>query len=114
MRIIGVQTKTVPTQAVLVTFVEGNLTRLIRNGKKEQLEIGVGKKKDIDRRKLALVARQIVRSAKEHKIKHLAISFSDFLLGFVAFRSRLAWLGLCHPTGGFLLSCRISNSARVR
>ena len=79
MRIIGVQTKTVPTQAVLVTFVEGNLTRLIRNGKKEQLEIGVGKKKDIDRRKLALVARQIVRSAKEHKIKHLAISFSDFL-----------------------------------
>lgn len=49
--------------------------RLVREGRTEWLELGAGKPGEINRRKFVLLCRSIVRTAKEFKIKKIALQF---------------------------------------
>jgi len=43
------------------------------------MRVGIGKRGDINRRKLIILARRIITAAKSHRLKRIAITFSDFL-----------------------------------
>ena len=42
------------------------------------LSIGIGKRDEVTRRKLFLIARQVIAAAKTNRIKKIAVNFSDF------------------------------------
>ncbi len=48
---------------------------------RRSIVIGIGKKKDFNRRKLIIAARKIVAYAKKNNIKKFSINFSDFIFG---------------------------------
>jgi len=64
----------------LVRFTddERGVRRLVREGKRDVLELGTGGRKNITRRKFITLVRAIIRTAKVHKIKKLAIELDDF------------------------------------
>jgi len=43
------------------------------------IHLGVGKRKDINRRKFIILTRRVISTAKSHKIKKIALHYSDFL-----------------------------------
>lgn len=70
--------------------IESSITRVCFNEEKDtafveradgsrDLILGIGKFKEMNRRKVILLARRIIVAAKEHRIKHVAIAFEDFL-----------------------------------
>lgn len=56
---------------------EEGTRRLVREGQIELLEIGVGKPKELTRRKFLVLCRAIVAAAKTHKARRIAIAFAD-------------------------------------
>ncbi len=77
MKILFSNKKTKNIPAVKIT--ESGNTQLIEKNDQTVLQINVEKKEKITYRKLRLLARQIIRTAKQNKIKRIAISFDDFL-----------------------------------
>ncbi len=69
----------IPKNITIVEVVEGNNTRFVEKENQTILQIGAGKKKDITVRKLRLLARKVIQTAKQNKIQSIAISFDDFL-----------------------------------
>ena len=62
-----------------IELTEGDRVQFIeKQGKHYTLRIGIGKKKDITKRKFILLARKIIQVAKQHKIKQIAIAFDNF------------------------------------
>ena len=62
-----------------IELAEGDRVQFIeKKGKHYTLRIGIGKKKDITKRKFILLARKIIQVAKQHKLKHIAIAFDNF------------------------------------
>jgi leucyl aminopeptidase len=63
-----------------VEFIEGGQTRFVERGSVQTLQIGLKKQSEITRRKLRLLCRQIIATAKQNKIQKLAIQWdrTDF------------------------------------
>lgn len=57
---------------------EKGMKRLVREGKSEHIEMGIGKRADISRRQFQTLARSIVTTAKTFKKSKIAISFDAF------------------------------------
>ncbi len=71
--------KKVDSKFVGVELTEGKETEVFKDSKgNKKILLGVGPRKDITLRKLHLLPRQVVAEAKKHKIKKLAVNFSDF------------------------------------
>lgn len=64
--------------AVPVVLDEKEGVRFVEKDGREELHIGMGRRKEITRRKLVPVARKVIREAKQHKAKCIVVSFSDF------------------------------------
>lgn len=72
--------KQVPSGSVGVSLVSGSEVEIVRLANDEKcLEVGIGERKEMSRRKIILLARKIISTAKAHKVKRLAIKFPDFL-----------------------------------
>lgn len=68
-----------PKGAVSVDLVAGETTKVVETGKEvAALRLGIGKAEEMTRRKLITSARKIIRTANEHRLSSLSISFSDF------------------------------------
>jgi leucyl aminopeptidase len=65
---------------VIVAIKPGKETGVVRleNGEK-RLEIGIGERRKVTRRKLILLARQVIAFGKAHKAKRLGITFEEFV-----------------------------------
>ncbi|MCH7756733.1 hypothetical protein IIC45_01465, partial [Patescibacteria group bacterium] len=62
-----------------IELAEGDRVQFIeKKGKHYTLRIGIGKKKDITKRKFILLARKIIQVAKQYKIKRILITFDNF------------------------------------
>jgi len=62
-----------------VFLTEERDTRVMEKSDKQiVLRIGIGKKKEITQRKLIILARKVIQTAKTNKIKSIALNFSDF------------------------------------
>jgi leucyl aminopeptidase len=72
--------KKVPQTHVEIRFVEKGVNKVVREGKMEAIEIVSGKLSRITPRKLQTIIRDIVRTAKAHKISKLSVSldYSEF------------------------------------
>lgn len=60
-----------------VSLIEEGVTRVKEKDGKEILEVVSGKKKELTPRKLRILARDIVQTAKSQKISHLAVALSQ-------------------------------------
>ncbi|MEK9177269.1 MAG: M17 family peptidase N-terminal domain-containing protein, partial [Patescibacteria group bacterium] len=70
---------TAPRGAAEVSLVAGETIKVIEDQKGNAiLKIGLGKPDEADRRKLFSIARKVVKTAKEHKLSSLSVSFKDF------------------------------------
>ena len=67
-----------------VEFREDDLVFVTLKENRQTLEIGIGKREDITRRKVIILARKIVDTAKKHGIKKIAVDFNDFLFPKIA------------------------------
>ncbi len=65
--------------AIAVDLIQGEITKVVETGKEVlALKLGIGKADEMTRRKLIVSARKLVRTANEHRISALKVSFSDF------------------------------------
>lgn len=70
---------TLKKEVVEVEFKENDLVFFtIKDGRKI-MELGIGKREDITRRKLIILARKIIETAKNYRIKKIAVDFNEFL-----------------------------------
>jgi len=70
---------TEPKDAVEVSLVAVDETKVVENERGQMaVRLGVGKPDEMTRRKLLLLARKAVKTAKEHKLSVVALSFKDF------------------------------------
>lgn len=58
---------------VRLTEDASTVRRFVRDGNIEWLEIGTGKRRDVNRRKLVVLCRSIIQTAKAHKAKGIAV-----------------------------------------
>lgn len=65
-----------PKNTPIVVLTEKTTSQLVERSGKTLLEIGAGKHKDVDLRKFMRLCRKVIRFAKEHKIKKIAVEFS--------------------------------------
>jgi len=70
--------KTKKATAVVLFTEDKNIRVIEKSDKQIVLRIGIGKKKEMTQRKLVLLARKIIQTAKTNKIQSIAIDFSDF------------------------------------
>ncbi|QQR65163.1 leucyl aminopeptidase [Candidatus Kaiserbacteria bacterium] len=59
-----------------VVFTEKGIERIIREGKSEILEINIGKLAKVTPRTLRTLVRNVIQTAKRHKIEKIALTFS--------------------------------------
>lgn len=69
--------RTPPKGYTQVRFVEGEARALIREGALTILEVGVGKRKDVTRRKYLTLVRAVVRTAKAQHIERIALYHAE-------------------------------------
>ena len=62
---------------VVLTNEKESVVSVDSRGRKT-LSIGIGKRDEVTRRKLFLIARQVIAAAKTNRIKKIAVNFSDF------------------------------------
>ncbi len=62
-----------------VEFREDDLVFFTNKDNRRILEIGIGKREDMTRRKVIILARKVIDTAKKHGIKKIAVDFEDFL-----------------------------------
>lgn len=62
-----------------VEFREDDLVFISTKDNHQTLTIGIGKKEDITRRKVIILARRIIATAKTHGIKRIAVDFKEFV-----------------------------------
>lgn len=70
---------TLKKEIVEVEFKENDLVFFTTKDDRQIMELGIGKREDITRRKVIILARKIVDTAKKHGIKKIAVDFNDFL-----------------------------------
>lgn len=63
--------------ATLVKLVEGSATKFIERAGVASLEVGIGKEKNLNRRKLVILFRKIVSVAKQNKLKNISVSWNE-------------------------------------
>ena len=80
MNITVLKTKELAKDFVMVQTGKGKDTyrESLASGQK-RLVIGIGEPKEMTRRKLVLLARQVIATAKANQFKKIAVSFPDFL-----------------------------------
>jgi leucyl aminopeptidase len=64
-------------ETAIVELTEEKDVRIIETDKQRIVRLGIGKRKEMNHRKLITAARRIVATAKEHKIKRVALRFRD-------------------------------------
>ncbi len=67
--------KAIPT--IIISPKKENVLIELQNGSR-RLDVGIGERKNMTRRKLILVARQIVALARTHRLKSITVNFDDF------------------------------------
>lgn len=65
-----------PTGYARIRITEGKISRFVREGEAEWLEIGAGPWKDVTRRAFILICRDIIKTAKAHKLKKIAVQLN--------------------------------------
>ena len=72
--------KNAPESYVRIIFTEKNkgTNRFINKGKEETLEIGAGKRAEMNRRKFMILCRSVIQTAKVNKVKKIAVQFDTF------------------------------------
>jgi len=76
---------------VPIRLVEGNAVKFIEKDGILSLELGIGKERGLNRRKLVILLRKIVSTAKQHKQTAISVSWSE-LTGVAAPDIDQAWL----------------------
>lgn len=71
--------------SVQLTSEKESALAILSDGKK-QIRIGIGKREEITRRKLIILARQIIAQSKANRLKKITISFSDFVFSHLEMR----------------------------
>ena len=62
-----------------IELIAGEITRVVEDAKGAvAIKLGIGKVEETDGRKLVSLARKAVRTAREHKLKKIALSLKDF------------------------------------
>ena len=62
---------------VSIRLIEGGSTKFVEKNNAEELHIGFGKERPLNRRKLIVFLRKIITTAKQNKLKHISVAWSD-------------------------------------